>query len=113
MKLDEPARVPKSEWSQHFLQYMINRMAMSFSTYGLVREAYPDKVDALKSLRIRLQKYEQTGNKEYLVDVANFAMIEFMHPGHTNAHFEAVDSNVSPGRKWHDKYEPTRKRNND
>lgn len=86
---------------------------MSFSTYGLVREAYPEKVDALKSLQIRLRKYQETGNKEYLADVANFAMIEFMHPGHPKSHYEAVDSNVSPGRKWHDKYEPTRKRNDE
>lgn len=37
-------------------------------------------MDAIKNLEIRLQKYKETGNTEYLVDVANFVMLEFMHP---------------------------------
>jgi hypothetical protein len=30
--------------------------------------------------------------------VANFAMIEFMHPRHPQAHYKATDSDGSPGR---------------
>lgn len=32
-----------------------------------------------------------------MIDVANFAMIEYMYPRHPNAHFEATDSDASPG----------------
>lgn len=49
------------------------------------------------SLKERLELYEKTGNLEHLVDVSNFAMIEYMHPRHQNAHFEAQDSDKSPG----------------
>jgi hypothetical protein len=38
------------------------------------------------------------GNAEYLVDAANFLMIEFMHPAHPAAHYRATDASGSPGR---------------
>ena len=36
-------------------------------------------------------------NTEYLVDVANFAMIEFEHPAIPGAQLSAMDSDESPG----------------
>lgn len=87
-----------SEVSTEFLRGMASRMALSFEKYGAVKDAYPDKVDALASLETRLRKYRETGNTEYLMDVANFAMIEYMRPRHQQAHFKAEDSHASPGR---------------
>jgi len=89
---------PESEFSAPFAQGMANRMAVSFHKYGPVASGYPGKVDALASLRQRLNLYEETGNTEYLIDAANFAMIEFAHPAHLEAHFAATDSDGSPGR---------------
>lgn len=96
----EVESVPESEFSTPFVHGMFKRMAMSWFKYGNVADAYPHKVDAIKSLHARLDKYEQTGNTEYLMDVGNFAMIEFMHPRHSEAHFKAEDSAKSPGRAW-------------
>lgn len=90
---------PTTEFSRQFLQGMLDRMAVSFHKYGAVRIAYPDKVDAIASLKDRLDRYAATGNTEWLMDVGNFAMIEFMHPKHPNAHFEGTDSDASPGRR--------------
>jgi hypothetical protein len=73
-------------------------MLVSAYKYGEVSEAYPERVNAIESLGLRLAKYAETGNVEYLVDVANFAMIEFMHPRHAKAHFKATDADGSPGR---------------
>lgn len=92
--------VPSSEFCQKFIQGMADRMGVSFHKYGKVADAYPEKVDAIASLKRRLEKYERDGNTEWLMDVSNFAMIEFMHPRHKDAHFEATDSKASPGRKW-------------
>lgn len=89
---------PESEYSHEFLQGMVDRMAMSFYKYGRVADAYPHKVDALKSLRDRLRKYDETGNTEFLMDAANFAMIEFMHPSLPGAFYQATDADQSPGR---------------
>ncbi len=88
----------ESEVSHPFLQGMVNRMMVSFHKYGGVAMAYPKRVNAIDSLQQRVDKYADTGNTEFLIDVANFAMIEFMHPAHPHAFFEATDSDQSPGR---------------
>lgn len=88
----------KTEVSEEFIQGMKDRMAMSFYKYGPVAEGFPAKVDAVASLMDRLRLYAEDGNTESLMDVANFAMIEFMHPRHPKAHFVGTDSDQSPGR---------------
>lgn len=84
--------------SDQFLRGMIARMEMSFFKYGDIRDAYPKRINAIESLRQRLDKYAETGNTEYLIDAANFAMIEFMLPSRPDAFFAATDSDQSPGR---------------
>jgi plasmid replication initiation protein len=88
----------KTQISDQFLKGMVARMEMSFFKYGDVRDAYPGKMDAIASMQQRLKKYEETGNTEFLMDVANFAMIEFMFPRKEGAFFAATDSDQSPGR---------------
>jgi hypothetical protein len=97
--------VPTSENSQEFHQGMVDRMGVSYFKYGPVADAYPTKVDALASLQKRLDRYAETGNREWLMDVANFAMIEFQHPRHSKAHFRSTDSDESPGRVWNNSAE--------
>lgn len=100
-----------SEVSSTFIQGMADRMAMSFYKYGIASLAYPRLVDAMKSLELRLDKYKQTGNTEYLIDAANFAMIEFMYPRHPKAFFEPTDSKGSPGRMWQGEVDPSQRDN--
>jgi hypothetical protein len=71
---------------------------VSFYKYGAVADGFPERMNALDSLQLRIDKYRETGNVEYLVDAANFAMIEFMHPKHERAHYKATDVSGSPGR---------------
>lgn len=92
-------RILQTEFSDRFVDLMKNAMTVSFYKYGALTAAYPHKVDAVSSLMMRLEKYAETGNTEYLVDVANFAMIEFMLPRHPDAHFEGTDDDGSPGRR--------------
>lgn len=93
-----PADILRTEFSESFVSKMRNRMVVAFHRYGPVANAYPDKVRAIDSLEQRLRKYKETGNTEFLVDAANFAMIEFMRPSHPNAHFRDTDETESPGR---------------
>lgn len=99
--------IPSTEYSDRFWELMKNRMGLSYVKYGPLAEAFPEKVNAIHSLLDRIRKYESTGNTEYMVDAANFAMIEFMRPSHKKAHFEATDSSRSPGRRWRDLKQPT------
>jgi len=88
----------KTEWSDQFIEYMKNRMLVSYAKYGPVQQAFPAKINALQSSRERVQKYLETGNQEWLVDAANFLLIEFLCPSLPNAHFRAADSDESIGR---------------
>lgn len=96
----------ETEFRDDFIQGMKDRMVMSFYKYGPVAAAYPDKVDAIGSLMQRLRLYArgdpakgiEPGNTEYLMDAANFCMIEFAHPRHAQAHFKGTDDDESPGR---------------
>ena len=93
-------KILETEFSGEFISLMKNRMVASFCKYGPVAENCGRKeqtIDEIKSLKKRLELYEKTGNTEWLVDVANFAMIEFMFPRHEKAHFKATDSDESPG----------------
>jgi len=87
--------VIRSEVSEQFLRGMADRMAFSFHKYGSVAESTSDHI---ASLRKRIERYEWDGNTEWLMDAANFAMIEFMHPRHPHAHYRPTDSTESPGR---------------
>lgn len=88
----------ETEYSFEFDKLRQNRMAMSFFKYGPIKENYGNKlVSAINNLEKRLKLYKETGNTEYLLDVASFAMIEFMYPQQENAYFKATDSEQSPG----------------
>ena len=88
-----------TEISEPFIEGMRNRMKVSYHKYGPVASAYPDRVNAIASLQDRLRKYAETGNTEYLMDAANFAMIEYMYPTHPQGHFQGTDDDGSPGRR--------------
>lgn len=115
-----------SENSIDFHQGMVNRMDLSFAKYGrykanaigeLKKDYIKDLSNTLSnflakwdgkqassansnttsSILLRLIKYLNTGNTEWLMDVGNFAMIEFVCPQVPKAHFRATDSHESPG----------------
>lgn len=54
-------------------------------------------VSKIKCIKERLELYEETHNTEYLVDVANFAMLEFMFPSFKDSSYIPTDSDKSPG----------------
>jgi hypothetical protein len=75
---------------------MRNRMRVSRHKYGPLDESMRVG-DYIESMYVRVKKYEATGNTEWLMDAANFLIIEVMYPSHEKAHFRATDSNESPG----------------
>lgn len=93
------AGVPATEFDPTFVTRMVAAMMVSFHKYGRVADAYPLKFDAASDVRARMAKYRETGNKHFLVDAANFAMIEAMHTGRRGgAVWGANDAASSPGR---------------
>lgn len=75
-------KILKTEYSEKFDEIRKKAVINSFYKYGPVKDNYGTYkcMDALKNIEIRIRKYIETGNTEYLADVANFAMFEFMYP---------------------------------
>lgn len=88
----------KTEYSEKFDTLRKNRMVTSFDKYGPLQVNYENKlIDGIKTLEECIQKYKKTGNTEYLVDVSNYAMIEFMYPQHEKAYFKSTELKDSAG----------------
>lgn len=88
----------KAEYSEQFDQLRKNRVAMSTYKYGSAKINFGQKlVDAMGCIERCIKKYQDTGNTEYLLDLGNYAMFEFMYPQHENAHFKATESKDSAG----------------
>ena len=81
----------QTEWSTDFEKLMRNRLVMGAMRYGPMHSLNKPQYDRLKSIHKRIDQYEKTGNLEYLVDVANLALLEFEESGHPNKHFAAID----------------------
>jgi hypothetical protein len=81
----------KTEWSTKFERLMRNRMIMGAFRYGLLHAPGKQSYDRIASMRRRLQLYDETGNDELLVDIANMCLLEFEEGLHPNKHFASVD----------------------
>lgn len=87
----------KRDFSGEFIRKMENAIVTSHFKYGWMSKTYPELAQAYKCIKERLELYEKTHNLEYLVDVANFAMIEFKHPSFEDSTYTPLDSRQSPG----------------
>ena len=81
----------KSEWSTEFEQLMRNRLIMGAMRYGKLNSPNKPIYDRVASAIKRLNKYIETGNLEFLVDVANICLIEFVEGTHLKKHFNSID----------------------
>lgn len=84
----------KSEWSTEFERLMRNRFILGAYRYGKINHSgkvQKTKYDRISSMLKRLEKYNETGNKEFLVDVANLCLLEFVECHHPNANFTSID----------------------
>lgn len=88
------SKILATEYSERFDTLRKQAMITSYYKYGPVQKNYHSVkgMDAVANIRKRLEKYIETGNTEFLVDVANFAMIEFMYPQLEGASYQPTDS---------------------
>ena len=83
------------EYCWEFDEKRKNAIIVSYHKYGPSKENFQKgMVDAIGSLKKNLKKFEETGNTEYLVDVANYAMFRFMYP-QGNESYRPTDSKQS------------------
>lgn len=76
-----------------------NRVEVSFYKYGPARINFGEGlVKAKNSAEMCIKKYEETKNKEYLLDAMNYLMFEFDYPSIDGAYFKPTDSSESAGK---------------
>jgi hypothetical protein len=90
-KAEDEQALRGSEWSEQFERLMRNRLLMGRFRYGRLDRTGERNYDRVASMHRRLDAYAETGNLEYLVDVANLCLVEFEHSDHPTRHFDAVD----------------------
>lgn len=81
----------QTEWNVDFEKLMRNRLIMGAMRYGRIGAKNKPKYDRVSSMIKRLTKFQQSGNKEFLVDVANLCLLEFVECNHPNEHFHSID----------------------
>ena len=90
------AEILKRAFSEEFVEGMRARIVTGCFKYGFPDETVK-QVDRWETIKARWQKYVETGNTEYMMDIASFVMVEFMFPRHNKAYFAPTDSDGSPG----------------
>lgn len=68
----------RMQWNAEFEKLMRNRLAMGALRYGFLSEQIGRcKTDNITQIQMRLDNYVKTKNAECLIDIANFALVEF------------------------------------
>ena len=87
----------KTDYSEEFDKKRKALIQQSYFKYGKAsRNFATGNVDAIGSLEKCLTKFKETGNTEYLCDIANYAMFRFMFP-QKGEYFRHTDSDDSAG----------------
>jgi hypothetical protein len=80
-----------SEWSPEFERLMRNRLLVGRFRYASMADPNRPQYNRMESASKRLREYQDIGNLELLVDVANLCLLEFVHGDHPSKHFNAKD----------------------
>lgn len=87
----------RRDFSDGFVNKMKNTIEMSHYKYGWASETYPRLAQCYKCIQQRLEYYEKTHNKDYLIDIANFAMLEFLYPSFSDSKYTPDESDSTIG----------------
>lgn len=86
-------KVLSTEYSQEFDDKRKVRMVIGFHEYGPVKANTENGfIKAIDSAENCIELYKKTGNLKYVIDLANFAMMEYMFPQHPKAHLDGGDT---------------------
>ena len=99
IKLRWPSSIPLDHLSVEFLQGMVDRMAFGYHNYGHSRIGFqnPGNHSTMKCMELRHKEFKRTKNTEFLMDEANYCMLEHMYHQTPGAFFRATTKEESPG----------------
>lgn len=70
-------RLKETEWSKEFERWMRYYLIIGAFRYGVLNAKNKPQWDRITACFERLENYRKTKNKEMLVDVANFCLLEY------------------------------------
>lgn len=79
----------ETEWNPRFDILAKGKMVQAAFRYGLLRNN--NHYDFLQAMKNKIALYEKTHNLELMVDVRNYAMLEFTKPQFSDAYYENED----------------------
>ena len=79
----------ETEWNAEFDKLAKGKMVLAAFRYGLLRNN--NAFDFIESMKKKIARYEQTHNLELMVDVRNYAMLEFCKPKYADAYYHNED----------------------
>jgi hypothetical protein len=95
--MTDPKEILKTDYSEQFDEIRKNLVIQSHYKYGKASRNFASGyVDAVGCMKKCLSKFEETGNTEYLADLANYCMFRYMYPK-DGERFKHTDSNESAG----------------
>jgi len=87
-------QIYRGEWCKDFEALMRHRLAIGYFRYGSLKQQKKGQYDCVQSIIDRAKIYQETGNDEILVDIANLALVEFRNGNHPKKHFKASDDAI-------------------
>lgn len=88
-ELPSLAELKETEWCQEFDNLAKGKMIQAAFRYGLLRNN--NAFDFIESMKKKISRYEQTHNLELMVDIRNYAMLEFIKPKYADAYYHNED----------------------
>lgn len=67
------------------------RLVLAANRYGKINKNRKEKYDYVAFIQRRLDKYKETGNKDWLIDVRNGCDLEYFFESHPDSHYNPVD----------------------
>lgn len=89
----------ETEWDQEFERLMRNRLIMGAFRYGLLKDKHTHGYLLLDGMLRLIEQYRKTGNLEFMVDLANYALLEYVAQRGAGGAFVSVDDGDHHCRK--------------
>ena len=83
--------IEQTEWSKEFEILQRNRLIMGAIRYQRILAPDKPQLDRISGMLKYIKEYQETGNLECLVDIANYCLLEFVEGKHPNKHFYSSD----------------------
>ena len=93
LEWSQKIEVDRQDEMNSFIQQMINRLIQGFWRYGPVKDK-----SYMTKLHLEFKNYKKTGNRESLLNIANYAILESLCPENKKFHWNNKAGSVTRGK---------------